>query len=183
MKNEQFYNWDCLEFTTATKLEEYIDEIKPLLVGKIAKQLIVRNEYYEGNSDFFARYDLTKENENATIDLIYGPCILKVENHTFCFDMYGGSHIFLSLDKKLEILDAEEMNYKDISVLFKKNIMGQKITCIRITRAYSDYDFADNWYVTKDISDDMFKDLIIEFENGHSLNISIIFDNTGIFES
>lgn len=183
MRNNQFYNWDYSEFTTATELQKYIDEIKPVLVGKFVKQLIVCNEYYEDNSDFFAGYDLTKENENATIDLIYGPCILKIENHTFCFDMYGGSHIFLSLDKKLEILDAEQMNYKDISVLFKKNIMGQKITDIRITGPYSDYDFAENWYDTKDISDDMFKDLIIEFENGHSLNICIVFDNTGIFES
>ena len=183
MRNNELYNWDCSEFTTVTELQKYIDEIKPILIGEEVKQLLVQCPDYEKKKNSLFGYDLLKENENATIDLIYGPCILKIENHTFCFDMYGGSHIFLSLDKRLEILDKELMEYTDASALYSKNIIGQRIKDIKITRAANEDDFGINWCYDEDIGDDMFKDLIIEFENGHSLNIYISFDYTGIFES
>ncbi len=181
-KQQDYYKWEYSEFTTKTDLQAYIDKIKPVLIGESINHIFVNPDIVTGGS-FIQGYDLLKDNEGVSIDLIYPPCIFKIGDHTFIFDMYGGSDLHVSLDKEFEIIDKEEFVYYEISALFSKNIIRQKIKDITI-KPISKYDAqaSIDWYPSEVYSDDMFERIVFELENGSSLIIREVFDNTGIIE-
>lgn len=180
-KNE-YVKWEYSEFTTATDLQKYVDEIKPLLIGESINHIFINPDTYTGGS-YIQGYDLLKDNDGVSLDLTVGPSIFKIGNHTLIFEMYGGSDLYISLDKDFEILDKEEYIYFEVSALFSKNIIHQKIKDITI-KPISKYDALGSidWFPDEILSDDMFESLIFELENGNSLIIREVFDNTGIIE-
>jgi len=178
--NETNYKWEYSEFTTAIELKKFVDEIKPILIGEKIKSLFITSDNHYGT--FIDGYNMLKDNENVSIDVAIYPSILKTENHTLIFNMYSGSDLEISLDKNIEILNSD-ITYCEISSLFAKNVVGQRIVDISIDKI-SKYDAAasDSWYPESIHSDDMFSSLIFKLENGHEFIITIIFDNTGIIE-
>ena len=181
-KQQEFYKWDYSEFTTKTDLQAYVDKIKPILIGESINHIFVNPDIVTGGS-FIQGYDLLKDNEGVSIDLVYPPCIFKIGDHTFIFEMYGGSDLHVSLDKEFEIIDKDEFTYYEISALFSKNIIHRKIKDITI-KPISKYDAqaSIDWYPSEVYSDDMFERIVFELENGSSLIIREVFDNTGIIE-
>jgi len=178
----QYYKWDYSEFITLSSLQKYVNELKPLLIGKSINHIFINPDYNAGGSNIQG-YDLLKDNENVDLDLIVGPSILKIGEHTLMFDMYGGSDLKISLNKEFEIINKEEIFYNEISSLFSKNVIGRKIKDITITPISEDEARGSlNWYPNQVFSDDMFEELIFELENGTKFVINIVFDNTGIHE-
>ncbi len=182
MSPQSYYKWEYSEFTTKTELQKYIGEIKPILVGESINHIFINPDTAPGGS-FIQGYDLLKDNENVSIDLAYSPCIFKIGEHTFIFEMCGGSDLHVSLDKEFEIIDKEEFIYYEVSALYSKNIIRQKIKDITV-KPISEYDAqaSIDWFPSEVYSDDMFESLIFELENGSSLIIKEVFDNTGIIE-
>lgn len=179
---EQYYKWNYSEFITLSSLQKYVDDLKTLLIGKSINHIFVNPDYNAGGSTIQG-YDLLTDNENVSLDLIVGPSILKIGEHTLMFDMYGGSDLKISLNKEFEIINKEEIFYNEITTLFSKNVMGRKIKDITITPiSEKDARGSLNWYPNQVFGDDMFEELIFELENGTKFVINIVFDNTGIHE-
>lgn len=180
--DNKYIKWEYSEFTTKTDLQKYVDEIKPLLVGESINHIFINPDIVTGGS-FIQGYDLLKDNDGVSIDLTVGPSIFKIGSHTLVFEMYGGSDLLIGLDKDFEIINKDEYVYYEISALFSKNIIHQKIKDITIN-PISKYDAqaSIDWFPTEVLSDDMFKSLVFELENGSSLIIREVFDNTGIIE-
>lgn len=180
--DNEYIKWTYSEFKTLTDLQKYIDEIKPLLVGESINHIFINPDIVTGGS-FIQGYDLLKDNENVSIDLTMAPSIFKIGNHTLVFDMHSGSNLHIALNKEFEILNKDEIVYYEISALFSKNIIRQKIKDITI-KPITQYDAkaSVDWFPSDVYSDDMFDSLIFELENNNSLIIREVFDNTGIIE-
>ena len=180
--NSEYYKWDYVEFKTYTELQNYVDKIKNLLIGKTINHIFISPDYAQTGS-YIQGYDILKDNENVSIDLFAGPVILKINSHKLLINMPSGSHIQISLDGNFEILNEEEIVYTEISSLFSKNVIGNKITDIKITPITEwEAKASVTWYSEDVYGDDMFEQLIIELENGYKFIFCEIFDNTGIFE-
>lgn len=81
-----------------------------------------------------------------------------------------GSWLEISLDKELIVKEKDIALYYDVSKLFSKNIIGRKITDIKIeTISRYDAQASDTLYPRKILSDDMFQSLVIELDSGYSL--------------
>ena len=164
------------------EVETVKETLKKKLIGKTINHIFISPDYAQTGS-YIQGYDILKDNENVSIDLFAGPVILKINSHKLLINMPSGSHIQISLDGNFEILNEEEIVYTEISSLFSKNVIGNKITDIKITPITEwEAKASVTWYSEDVYGDDMFEQLIIELENGYKFIFCEIFDNTGIFE-
>lgn len=184
-KVNEDYKWQYLEFTKYSNLWNYIQSIKPLLVGESIGKILFSPDYFdyeEDNPKEICGYDFERNNENVYLDSGC-PAILEIGEHKLILNMYSGSCLQISLDKELIVKDEKVMSYFDVSKLFSKNIIGKKITDIKIQKiSRYDAEATHNWYPEKTLGNNMFKSLQIELENGYCLINSISFDNSAISE-
>ena len=180
-----YYTWEYLEFTDCSDLWVYVQSIKHLLIGSCIDKIFVSPESFDSgmeNSTNIQQYDIEQDNENVCLDTSE-PIILEIGNHKLILNMYGGSWLQISLDKEFKVNNKEEITYCDISKLYSKNIIGKKITDIRIESiSRTDAETSVDWYPKKVLGENMFKSLRIKLENGYCLMNSIAFDNSMICE-
>ena len=183
--DDNFYTWEYLEFTNSTDLWIYVQSISPLLIGNCIDKVFVNSKSFDSgaeNSTKIQQDDLELDNENVCLDT-GAPAILEIGNHKLILNMYGGSWLQISLDKELKVKDKETMPYCDVSKLYSKNIIGKKITDIKIESiSRTDAETSVDWYPKKVLGENMFKSLRIKLENGYCLMNSIAFDNSMICE-
>lgn len=177
-----YCTWEYLEFTNCSDLWVYVQSIKHLLIGSCIDKVFVSPEFDSGteNSTNIQQYGRELDNEGVCLDTSV-PAILEIGNHKLILNMYGGSWLQISLDKELKVNDKETMPYCDVSKLYSKNIIGKKITDIRIESiSRTDAETSVDWY--PNLRENMFKSLQIKLENGYCLINSIAFDNSMICE-
>ncbi|MCD7780550.1 MAG: hypothetical protein LUH05_07765 [Candidatus Gastranaerophilales bacterium] len=183
--DDNYYTWEYLEFCNYSDLWVYVQSVKHLLIGNCIDKIFVSPEYsnaYGESSTKINRYDLEQDNENVCLDTGL-PTILEIENHKLILYMYGGSRLQISLDKEFKVKDKEAVPYCDVSKLYSKNIIGKKITDIRIESiSRADAEASVDWYHQNILGENMFKNLRIELENGYCLMNYITFDNSTICE-
>lgn len=162
-----------------------MQSIKHLLIGNCIDKVFVNSKSFDSgaeNSTKIQQDDLELDNENVCLDT-GAPAILEIGNHKLILNMYGGSWLQISLDKELKVKDKETMPYCDVSKLYSKNIIGKKITDIKIESiSRTDAETSVDWYPKKVLGENMFKSLRIKLENGYCLMNSIAFDNSMICE-
>ena len=178
-RNDDYCKWQYLEFKECDELLNYIQMIKPVLIGKSIDKILFSPDYCDFDD---LNLDLEKDNENVFLDSGC-PTILEIEKHKLTLNMYAGSCLQISLDSELIVKDKKAMPYYDVSTLFSKNIIGKKIINIKLEHI-SQYDAqaSIDWYPDAFLSENMFKSLLIELENGFCLKNSICYDNSSISE-
>lgn len=166
------YKWQYLEFKKHSDLWNYIQSIKPLLVGESIGKILFNPDYFnygEENPKEICGYNLEKVNEDVELSS-HRPIILEIGEHKLILNMDYGSWLEISLDKELIVKEKDIALYYDVSKLFSKNIIGRKITDIKIeTISRYDAQASDTLYPRKILSDDMFQSLVIELDSGYSL--------------
>lgn len=178
-RNDNYCKWQYLEFKECDELLNYIHKIKPVLIGKSIDKILFSPDYCDFDD---LNLDLEKDNENVSLDSGC-PTIFEIEKHKLTLNMYSGSCLQISLDRELIVKDKKAMPYYDVSNLFSKNIIGKKIINFKLENISKyDAEASLDWYPDSILSENMFKSLIIELDNGFCLKNSICYDNSSISE-
>ena len=94
--------------------------------------------------------------------------------------MFGISNLKISFDGLFKVVNTDIM-YCEVTSLFSKYIIGQKIESIEIVPITPEDAKSSEDYCSEDVlSDDMFQKLVFTLENGRKFTIRAIWDNTGI---
>jgi len=183
MSNNEYYIWEHETFRTYTDLKNYIDKIKPLLIGERLTNIFIPT--WQNISGLYIKdmNILETPPKCHSVDCYDGGAgIIRIGNHNLFVDTYSGSYLEISLDTKFEVLKDDEIQYAECSFIFTEHIIGQKIIDIYPTRATGDEDFGLNFVADDCISNDMFKYLVIKFANNYRLLIGVLHDFCEIFE-
>lgn len=181
--SKYFYEkWNKKEFTRAGELQNYLDEIKQLFVGKSLSKIMMMGVNFNDNS------------ENTTASLwVDEPLVFFIGDNRLEIDQNDmGSHIFISINQ-LTLTENSYQNkdsidqkapphiWKDISAIYLKNCINQIIEDIYIKRTSNVQDF-DECYCSGNDGDDMFCEFCLKFQNGYEIVFSTIMDYTLVTE-
>ena len=181
--SKSFYEkWNKKEFTRAGELQNYLDEIKPLFIGKSLSKIMMMGVKFNDNLD------------NTLTDLwVDEPLVFFIgDNHLEIDQNDMGSHIFISINQ-LTLTENSYQNkdcidykapphiWQDISREYLKNCINQIVQDIYIKRTTKVSDF-DECYCSGNDDDDMFCEFCIKFQNGYEIVFSTIMDYTLVTE-
>ena len=181
--SKSFYEkWNKKEFTRAEELQNYLNEIKPLLVGKSLSKIMMMGVNFNDNS----------ENETAGL-WVDEPLVFFIGDNRLEIDQNDmGSHIFISINQ-LTLTENSYQNkdcidykapphiWQDISGEHFKNCINQIVQDIYIKRTTKVSDF-DECYCSGNDGDDMFCEFCIKFQNGYEIVFSTIMDYSLVTE-
>ena len=175
---DEYYEWRYCEINTASELTSYINKIKGCIIGKAINNIFIQPEF-PPNRTHIAGYNILNNNSVECLDLV-GPSIIKIDEHLIVFDMFGISNLKISFDGLFKVVNTDIM-YCEVTSLFSKYIIGQKIESIEIVPITQEDAKSSEDYCSEDVlSDDMFQKLVFALENGRKFTIRAIWDNTGI---
>ena len=181
--SKSFYEqWNNKEFTRAEELQNYLDEIKPLFIGKPLSKIMMMGVNFNNNS------------ENITANLwVDEPLVFFIGDNRLEIDQNDmGSHIFIGINQ-LTFTENSYQNkdcidckaplhiWKDISREYLKNCINQVVQDIYIKRTTKVFDF-DECYCSGNDGDDMFCEFCIKFQNGYEIVFSTIMDYSLVTE-
>lgn len=199
LEDDNTYNmWTAKKFITATKLEEFINQLKPQVIGKpINKVTITGNlfnqidefnldringkyyecEWIECNDDFsegLIRCRLTDYDpdnlEEYCADLDE-PVIIQIGediNFEIDFSEHSLAQIGINTLKEGDYLSHYGYCWRDITSRYKKNIIGHNIVDVYINKTDEP---SISWQVKREKGNDMYDEIGFVLDNGFKLII------------
>lgn len=205
-----FQKWKYKEFTEATKLETYLSEIKPMFVGKPLTKIMMmgvnyNEDYREATPEEIEQYGLNKgdiigydaqtdgsktENVELWVD---EPLVFFIGDNRLEIDQIDeGSHIYIGINQltltENSYQNKDCLNYKapphiwkDISIAYSKNCIGQVVDDIYVNKTKSISTFNESNCSGTD-GDDMFYEFCIKLQNGTEIVFSTTLNYTSVTE-
>ena len=198
MEKEYFNskNWTAKNYKTASELENFLNSVKPSLIGKNISKIMVMGHifnaaenYYDHIGDKWFMYDndnnyveikeeeveFLKNDTNEKVLLqLDEPVVLFFDNDRLEIEYTEGSLAQVGFNSlTLEEISAIEGCYawKDVSHYFSKNIIGRKLVDIVINKTNELY-FPCFSFERKDV-EDMYEEIIFIFDNDIRLEINM----------
>lgn len=195
--------WNAKNYYTAKELSEFLGVLKKELIGKPLDKIMIMGHIYTSTGIDEQENRCVKyadENEWFVEENMYEKPISTIPTH----------NVSLSLDEPLVLCFSDinfEINYcefsnaqigintltfeelscieaclawKDISKYYTQNIIGQKLSDIKINYTSKPNEYVSNY---RKIGEDMYDEIIFVFENGYQLEISSDIDYMSLYEN
>lgn len=199
---EKTFEWKAKNFYTATELESYIEPIRQSLIGKTIDKIMIMGHLFtsfglDKQENRCVKY--SDEEEWFIEENMYENPIQSIPTHQVSLELdeplvlcFGDEHLEIEycefsnaqIDMNTlsfnEISDIEEcIAWKDVSKYYVKNIIGQKLSDIKIHFTPQPNDYVSHF---RKYGEDMYDEIIFIFENGHQLEISSDIDYMFLIE-
>ena len=199
---EKLFEWNAKNFYTAKELESYIEPIRQSLVGKTIDKIMIMGHIFtsvglDDQENRCVKY--SNEEEWFIEENMYENSVKSFPTHQVALELdeplvlcFGDNHFeieyceFSNAQVAMNTLNFNETSnvegcvaWKDVSNYYNKNIIGQKLSDIKIC-----YTPKPNEYVShyRKVGENMYDEVIFIFENGYQLEISSDIDYMTLYE-
>lgn len=190
--SERNFEWNAKNYYTAKELSEFLGVLKKELIGKPLDKIMIMGHIYTSTGIDEQENRCVKyadENEWFIEENLYEKPIATIPTHNVSLSLdeplvlcFSDIHFeinyceFSNAQIGINTLTFEELScietclaWKDISKYYTQNIIGQKLSDIKINYTSKPNEYVSNY---RKIGEDMYDEIIFVFENGYQLEIS-----------
>ena len=186
------FKWKAKNYYTAKELSEFLETVKKVLIGRTVDKIMIMGHIYTSTGIDEQENRCVKyadENEWFIEENLYEKPIATIPTHNVSLSLdeplvlcFSDIHFeinyceFSNAQIGINTLTFEELScietclaWKDISKYYTQNIIGQKLSDIKINYTSKPNEYVSNY---RKIGEDMYDEIIFVFENGYQLEIS-----------
>lgn len=200
---EKLFEWNAKNFYTAKELESYIEPIRQSLVGKTIDKIMIMGHIFtsvglDDQENRCVKY--SNEEEWFIEENMYKNSVKSFPTHQVALELdeplvlcFGDNHFeieyceFSNAQVAMNTLNFSEASniegcvaWKDVSNYYNKNIIGQKLSDIKIRRTCTPNEYVSHY---RKQGEAMYDEIIFVFKNGYQLEISSDIDYMSLYEN
>lgn len=199
---KKLFEWNAKHFYTAKELESYINPIRQTLVDRTIDKVMIMGHIFtsvglDEQENRCVKY--ADENEWFIEENMYENPFQSIPTHQVALSLdeplvlcFGDIHFeieyceFSNTQVAINTLDFTEISniercvaWKDVSNYYAKNIIGQKLSDIKICYTHQPNEYVSHY---RKNGEDMYDEIIFIFENGCKLEITSDIDYMSLYE-
>lgn len=197
------FKWNAKNYYTTKELSRFLEPAKKSLIGRTVDKIMVMGHIYtsiglDDRENRCVKY--ANEDEWFVEEDMFEKAISSIPTHNVSLSLdepivlcFGNIHFeisyceFSNAQIAINTLTFEEISciegclaWRDISKYYAKNIIGQKLSDIKINYTSNPNEYVSHY---RKIGEDMYDEIILVFENGYQLEIASDIDYMNLRET